>query len=85
MDYDISQPVPQGSNGTQDSENRRIATIADELQRLCAVYEAQCRNSRQDVSLFDIEQRIAEPIEIAQERISFYHSLAYCISLLLLR
>ena len=60
MDYDISQPVPQGSNGTQDSENRRIATIADELQRLCAVYEAQCRNSRQDVSPFDIEQRIAE-------------------------
>ena len=60
MNYDISQPVPQGSNGTQDSENRRIATITDELQRLCAVYEAQCRNSRQDVSLFDVEQRIAE-------------------------
>ena len=63
MDYDISQPVPQGSNGTQDSENRRIATIADELQRLCAVYEAQCRNSRQDVSLFDIEQRIGRTLQ----------------------
>ena len=85
MNYDISQPVPQGSNGTQDSENRRIATIANELQRLCAVYEAQCRNCHQDVRHFDVEQHIAEPIEIAQERTSFYHSLAYCISLLLLR
>ena len=31
MNHDISQPVPQGSNGAQDAENSRIAAIADEL------------------------------------------------------
>ena len=50
MDYDISQPVPQGSNGTQDAENSRIAAIANELERLCAVHEAQLGNSQADVS-----------------------------------
>ena len=52
MDYDISQPVPQGSNGTQDAENSRIAAIANELERLCAVHEAQLGNSQADVSRF---------------------------------
>jgi len=60
MDHDISQPVPQGSDGAQDAENSRIAAIADELERICAVHEAQFRNSQQDVSRFDTEQRAAE-------------------------
>ena len=38
MDYDILQSVSQGSDGAQDAENSRIAAIADELERLCAVY-----------------------------------------------
>ena len=29
MNHDISQPVPQGSDGAQDAENSRIAAIAD--------------------------------------------------------
>lgn len=49
MSHDISQPVPQGRNGAQDAENSRIAAIADELERLCAVHEAQLRNSQADV------------------------------------
>ena len=49
MNHDISKPVPQGSNGAQDAENSRIAAIADELERLCAVHEAQLRNSQADV------------------------------------
>ena len=60
MRHDISQPVPQGSDGAQDAENSRIAAIADELERLCAVHEAQCGDSLQDVSRFETEQRVAE-------------------------
>ena len=50
MDYDILQSVSQGGDGAQDAENSRIAAIADELERLCAVYEAQCRVSQTDVT-----------------------------------
>ena len=60
MDYDIFQSVSQGGDGAQDAENRRITTIADELERLCAVYEAQRRVGKTDVTHFDAEQRVAE-------------------------
>jgi hypothetical protein len=60
MDYDISQPVPQGSDGAQDAENSRIAAIADELERLRTVHEAQLGDSQADVSRFEAEQRVAE-------------------------
>ena len=60
MDYDILQSVSQGGDGAQDAENCRIAAIADELERLCAVSEAQCRVGQTDVTHFDAEQRTAE-------------------------
>ena len=60
MNYDVSQPVPQRSNGAQDAENSRIAAIADELERLCAVYEAKLGDSQADVNHFEAEQRTAE-------------------------
>ena len=60
MGHDISQPVPQGSDGAQDAENSRIAAITDELERLCAVHEAQLGDSQADVSRFETEQRAAE-------------------------
>ena len=60
MNHDISQPVPQGSNGAQDAENSRIATIADELERLCRVHEAQCGDSIPNANHFEVEQRVAE-------------------------
>ena len=53
MNHDISQPVPQGGNGAQDAENSRIAAIADELERLCTVHEAQHGDSQTDVSRFE--------------------------------
>ena len=53
MSHDISQPVPQGGDGTQDAENSRIAAIANELERLCAVHEAQLGDSQADVSRFE--------------------------------
>ena len=60
MNHDISQPIPQGCDGAQDAENSRISAIANELERLCAVHEAQRRDSLQDVSRFETEQRAAE-------------------------
>ena len=55
MDYDILQSVSQGGNGAQDAENSRIAAIADELERLCAVYEAQCRVGQTDVTIVSMD------------------------------
>ena len=55
MSHDISKSVPQGSYRTQDAENNRIAAIADELERLCAIHEAQLGNSQADVSCFEAE------------------------------
>lgn len=60
MSHDISKSVPQGSYRTQDAENNRISAIADELERLCAIHEAQCGDSQQNVTRFETEQRTAE-------------------------
>jgi hypothetical protein len=66
MNHDISQSVSQGSNGAQDEENSRIAAIANELERLCSVHEAQRGNSQQNVSRLDAEQRAAEQMAKSQ-------------------
>lgn len=60
MSYDIFQPVPQGISGAQDAENSRMGAIADELRRLCQLYETQCRDGQPHVGRFEIEQRAAE-------------------------
>ena len=62
ISHDISQPVPQGGDGAQDAENSCIAAIANELERLCAVHEAQLGDSQADVSRFETEQRAAEQL-----------------------
>ena len=66
MNHDISQSVSQGSNGAQDEKDSRIAAIANELERLCSVHEAQCGNSQQNVSRLDTEQRAAEQMAKSQ-------------------
>ena len=60
MDYDLHQRIPQGSDGAQEAENCRISAIADELQRLCAVYEAQLGTGQPYVTPLEAEQRAAE-------------------------
>ena len=60
MDYDLFQPVPQGSVGAQDAENCRIEAIANELRRRCELYETQSGDCQQNVTRFDFEQRAAE-------------------------
>lgn len=57
MSHDIFQSVPQGSIGAQDAENRRVGAIADELSRLCQLYEAQRGDSQPHVNHFEAEQR----------------------------
>ena len=53
MDYDISEPISQGSDEAQEAENRRITEISDELSRLCRVHEAQFGAGEGDVSTFE--------------------------------
>ena len=60
MSHDIPQSVSQGVNGAQDQENRRIAEIADELCRLCRLYEAQSGTVETNVTPLEVEQRQAE-------------------------
>ncbi|MBR4912398.1 MAG: hypothetical protein IKZ54_06115 [Bacteroidales bacterium] len=66
MNYDIPEQVPQRSDGTQDTENHRIAEIADELERLCEVYETQSGVSKTDVNHLETEQRAAEQMAKAR-------------------
>lgn len=60
MDYDIFQPVPQGIDGAQDAENKRIKAISDELYRRCKLYETQSGNCQQNAICLEIEQRVTE-------------------------
>ena len=62
MDYDILKSVSQRSDGAQDSENCRIAAIANELHRLCQLHETQSGTGQADVTPFEREQRVAEQI-----------------------
>ena len=51
MNDDIFQSIPQGGDRTKDSENSRITAIANKLEGLCAVYEAQLRDGSQHVEV----------------------------------
>lgn len=56
MSHDILQSIPQGGYGAQDAENSRIAKIADELERLCRIHEAQSGTGKPDVIPLESEQ-----------------------------
>ena len=60
MKDDILESVSQRGSGEETAENRRIYEIANELRRGCQLYEAQLRDSKNNVSHFDIEQLVAE-------------------------
>lgn len=66
MDYDIPESIPQGSDGAQEAENRRISEIADELGRLCRIHEAQLGDGKVDVNPLEAEQRAAEQMAKAE-------------------
>ena len=60
MNHDLPQSVPQGSYGAQDSEDRRILQVANELRRLCQIHETQCRAGGKNVDALEAELRCAE-------------------------
>ena len=60
MAYDISKSIPQGGNGEETEENRRILEVANELHRRCELYEAQLRDGQEHVGSLEVEQRVAE-------------------------
>jgi hypothetical protein len=60
MAYEIPESFSQRGDRAQETENRRITAIADELRRLCRVYETQSGTGKADVTTHDAEQRAAE-------------------------
>lgn len=60
MGYDVFKSVSQGGDRTQDEENRRIEEIANELERLCQLYETQSGNRETNVNGAEIEFRVTE-------------------------
>lgn len=62
MDYDLSESIPQGFDGTQEAENRRIEEIAHQLQRLRGIYEAECEAGGKHVTTQDAEIHCAEQL-----------------------
>ena len=54
--HDLPQSFPQGGDRAQDSEDRRILTIADELRRRCQLYEAELRDGESHVSSREAEE-----------------------------
>ena len=58
MSHDLPQFISQGSDGTQEAENHRITAIADKLQRLCEIYEAQSGDSQSHVTLNRLHRTI---------------------------
>ena len=60
MKDDIHESVSQRGSGEETAENRRIHEVADELHRRCQLYEAQLRDGQDNVSRFEVEERVAE-------------------------
>lgn len=49
MNHDVLQQVSSRGDRAQDAEKSRIAAVADELQRLCSVHEAQSGTCQENV------------------------------------
>lgn len=60
MNYDLPESIPQGFDGTQEAENRRIEEITHQLQRLRGVYEAECGTGKSHVTTQEAESRSTE-------------------------
>ena len=60
MSYELPQPISSRINRAQDAETGRMAAIADELDRLCRIYETEHGNSKRDGTCCCYETRCAE-------------------------
>ena len=66
MRNDVFESISQRGSGAEDTENRRIQEIADELQRRCCLYETKLRAGEKHVRPTEIEVYVAE--EYAHEK-----------------
>ena len=64
MTDDILKSVSQGSGREEDSENRRIKEIADELRRRCQLHEKERGIGQTNVCDTATEQRIVEQFAV---------------------
>ena len=70
MNDDIFEPVPQGSNGAYDEDNRRIQEVSNELQRLCRLYEEEPRDSKSNGGRFEyLNQFHKEAVERKRKKL----------------
>ena len=53
MAYEIPESFSQRGDRAQETENRRITAIADELCRLCRIHETQSGTGKADVTTND--------------------------------
>ena len=60
MRNDVFESISQRGSGAEDTENRRIQEIADELQRRCRLYETKLRVGEKHVRPTEIEVYVAE-------------------------
>ena len=60
MRNDVFESISQRGSGAEDTENRRIQEIADELQRRCCLYETKLRIDKKHVRPTEIEVYVAE-------------------------
>ena len=66
MRNDVFESISQRGSGAEDTENRRIQEIADELKRRCRLYETKLRVGEKHVRPTEIEVYVAE--EYAHEK-----------------
>ena len=57
---DILESVSSGIDRKKNPQNGGLDEIANELRRCCELYEEKLRNGEKHVSLFEVEQRVAE-------------------------
>ena len=79
MEDDIFESISQRSDDAQDSENKRILAIANELHRRCKLYEEKLRDGKENGSWIDIEQCVVEQYEVVSVTFDTT-SLVLCIT-----
>jgi len=60
MSNDLFESISQRGGDEETPENYRINEVANELRRSCQLYETQLRSGQENVTRFEIEQRVTE-------------------------
>lgn len=46
MNYDLPEPIPQRSDREEAQKDFSLATVSNEIDRRCSLYETQLRNGK---------------------------------------